>query len=380
MSPGLEQLDYIGSWRFGQALSVILGLGLAGVVPFAVLAARLVASRRLRATDAESARTFDGSTKPLAAGAGCEVKGVVEPDSTASPVAEVEIVQEANDHTLRNSKWHTWEERQRDVRVRPFYLRCDDGQVVLVEPSRDVLVIDDLELVATPHLPRRRIQRCVVDAGETVVVYGDLHRAHHPRAQGTYRDAGEGFVLRAPDAGRMVLATDAIKVRHSERAASLHTWFRFCGALWLAFAMFVLAPFALAITVGRHENARLDWESNVVIGGNVLSQNHHVETVTTAERKIAGDVPPETFEAIRKAHFWAEGPVSVPVILNPPPFGGYLGREPSLGVAPVIGSLFAWAFLFFALWAHHRTKYAWYDREKLSEEGGPGHYEEVRTG
>jgi hypothetical protein len=104
------------------------------------------------------------------------VPGVATPlddDRTGQPFIELSIEQHGVQRHTKNGHYVAWSETSRALRDRPFLLRCDNGELVRVEPSGRVDLIDRLDQThRLSHADRRRSARIV--EGEPVWIRGEL--------------------------------------------------------------------------------------------------------------------------------------------------------------------------------------------------------------
>src|SRR5690606_27641955 len=188
-------LDIVPAGHAPEWLSALVtyGLGVAGYLAIFVFAVQgaLRWSRRAKLADASV-----DPTRPLAPGAAIVV-GVAEPWPDASPAVRVEIWPEGSEPESSGSVTHVGAEKNQRMHVRPFYPRRPSGERVLVEPTREALLLDALDGLV--QLSRsRRVRTAELTPGETVIASGVLARAVRvgaPGEGGGYRDGSLGWVL-----------------------------------------------------------------------------------------------------------------------------------------------------------------------------------------
>ncbi len=261
----IAPLGYAPAWL---SVLVTYGLGVAGYLAIFVFAVQgaLRWSRRAKLSDASV-----DPTRPLAPGEAIVV-GVVEPWPDASPAVRVEIEQEGSEQESSGSWTHVWAEKNRRMNVRPFYLRRASGERVLVEPTREALLLDALDGLI--HLSRsRRIRTAELTPGETVIATGVLGRAARvgaPGEGGGYRDGALGWVLKPSARERMVLSTEPLGARFLNRARrgavrALVTALVFCGVhtVLLGYHLRVFRGVTVVGTLVEHRHyTRVDSEGD----------------------------------------------------------------------------------------------------------------------
>lgn len=148
------------------------------------------------------------------------VEGVVQHEQGEAVAVRVEIDQLGHESENSGSWSHRWTEIGRTVHARPFLLRHASGQTIRVEPTQDVLLIDEMDGVVLIDLThRKRVAELVL--GERVFVDGLLSLDHTPQAAGGGYRGGRGFVLRAPPSELMLLSSEPMGERFRRRARIL---------------------------------------------------------------------------------------------------------------------------------------------------------------
>jgi hypothetical protein len=137
----------------------------------------------------------------------------------------VQIEQRGTEETNKGHTTHTWTEVRRVLTASPFYLRCQDGARVLVQPDERVALHDDLTDIHRDG-PTTRTRRAVLEAGDRVHVIGELRGASSPggRRAAVYRGTAEGPVLGPPPLGRVVISTEQPGDTEAKRAAFHRRW------------------------------------------------------------------------------------------------------------------------------------------------------------
>ncbi|MDC3962269.1 hypothetical protein [Polyangium jinanense] len=188
------------------------------------------------------------------------VAGTVELAQGESDAVRVTITQDGSEQADKNNhKTHTWVEKEREIRARPFYLRHDTGARVRVEPPEDVLLVDTLDQKEWLH-PTRRKLRAELLPGERVVVEGRLHKAPDPEGIGEtagYREAATmGWMMKPSPQKGMHISTESLSRRHELRARAF-----FWTCVWVVFLGFVmnvpLATYRARVFLGENVVATL---------------------------------------------------------------------------------------------------------------------------
>jgi hypothetical protein len=186
----------------------LLGLALLGFA--LVRRAQAIGRARLAAATAKDAAA------PLHLGP-CVIAGTVLAEGEGAPIT-VEIEQTGREWTTnkRRTRWeHRWSEQRRKVTVRPFYVAREGGERVRIEPNDRAFLVDKLDrTVDTGH--RVRLRSAQLSAGERVYISGEMVRASDP-GLGGYREGAEGWILRPPRDGRMLVSTEPLDARHRDR-------------------------------------------------------------------------------------------------------------------------------------------------------------------
>lgn len=202
----------------------VLGNGLMTALFFSALGLSAFHRRRARAE-----RAFDPKA-PLRDGAAVIFGEVECPPGHEGPVVLLEIQQQGTQQTRKGNTSHQWREVDREVRVSPFIVRCDDGTRVQVEPDDHVVIEDDL-VVLVQDGRTSRARRAVISAGDRVHITGELRGASKPGArEDGYRGGGRGPVLSPPRRDRMVISKEPPGETAEGRA-------RFHGKWAIAFAI-----------------------------------------------------------------------------------------------------------------------------------------------
>ena len=218
-----------GAWQFvseghlGVGLSsfCVDVLGTCGLLAVAAYALSRWLRERRAAARADASFNPDVGLVPGRA----IVLGTVEREQGANVAVRVELEMEGTEHESSGSWSFKWTEKDRRVRVHPFYLRHASGARIRVEPDDNVMLVDAMDGVVKVNLTKRlRVAELMPD--EKVFAIGELKYAQDPEAQTRgYRGRAEGYLLVPPRRGRMLLASEPLGARFARRASS-RAWTR----------------------------------------------------------------------------------------------------------------------------------------------------------
>jgi hypothetical protein len=299
LSPGSSHLfaDLIlGGW-----LLVVVGCAAA----FA-----LFAWARARRLDAEVWRRRGLRPGPIL------LPGVAEPadgqrEEAPAPFVELTITQEGKEQRHKNSYSVCWTEVARSLSSRPFGLRTESGDHVLVEPGQRIELVDGLDETLPMGAGRRRRDARIV-AGERLWIRGVLSRGGQG-GEGPYRGGGgEGrWTLRPPARGALFISSEPV-ANEARGEVRLHAWF--AGVFVALLAICQLALFR------PYHRLRADGVQTV---GTVVSKNtyttkhkngvtrHYQLTVTYDvaghERRFTGDTSVGAYRLVN-------GGTSIPIL------------------------------------------------------------------
>jgi hypothetical protein len=369
--------DFIPPTAFGPLVGWVfcvgvLGLGAGSLIVFFFLRARSL----VRAQEREHALLHDGAEKPLTIGSARVVKGRVEVDGADDVAVGVEITQVVRNHTSKGNRWHTWEEAYRRVRSKPFYLVRGDGQTVYVEPGESALVVDSLETKYPTDMPIGRVRWADVRREEIFYAYGDLVEGLHPRAQEGYR-GGPGWMLRRPPSGRMLLATEAIRDRYKGRVSFLRRAGLFLAVTFCALHAVFTAPFVAASLFGTHTTAEVTSSGQYMTRTKGNTTTHYWITVRADDGFTLKEyVERDLYDVLANAK--ARGPVTVPLLRVGSWEGAcFVGDQPYVYGAWVFFGTVGLVITLLVMRFTYTTSFAWYDRKKVNEHGGPGHWDKT---
>lgn len=197
-----------------------------GTLGFLALAGAAFARSVSKSAEARAADASAEEPAPLAVG-DIVLFGTVEYARDENVAVRVEVDQHGEESESSGVWSHKWTETKRRVLVAPFYLKLSSGERVRVEPSADVLLVDSMDGKIRVDLTHR-IRSAELTPGETVFAAGTLVRAVDPESAaggGGYRSPGEGFVLRPPRSGKMLLSSEPLGNRFRERSRFHRSWF-----------------------------------------------------------------------------------------------------------------------------------------------------------
>lgn len=237
--------DLMSENHVGPLISSFLVDGVGTLGFLALFGAALYARARKQAEARSAEASFDGA-KPLVPGE-VVLFGEVERAEGAETAVRVEVDQAGEDHETSGSWSHRWTEKGRRVLVEPFYVRLGSGDRVRVEPRDDVFLVDEMDGVIRVDL-KTRVRYAELTPGERVYASGTLSRAQDPESPPAagYRSGREGFVLRPPRGGRMLLSSQPLGERFLERARFHGRW-----AKWILLCAFVFHALVLGFHLRR---------------------------------------------------------------------------------------------------------------------------------
>ncbi len=357
--------------RASVGCSRVVGLvgvqgGLATLVATALFFAWM---HRLRS---RSQRAFDPRAA-LANGASV-LFGVVEAETDQDrPVISVRIQQRGREWQNKGAWSHQWAETEREVTVRPFYLRRDDGQRVRIEPDLAVALHDALSRtlrVATSV----RTRTAELTVGERVHIAGTVFGVGRSIGGGAYRETMTEPVMRAPRTGRMVVSTEPPGDTEASR-----TRFHFGWAAGLLTAL--MASVALM----------LSFDAIVVDGRTVIATPTHTRFWETWVQPKNGRGYWSPHWAVRASAPWGEGRTisveddcservwscasagecDVPfVVAEHAPGYQLIGTAPSVNSGLLVLCMIGASILGLGYWASAMQTRPWYQKRKVVEGGG----------
>lgn len=370
-----ESMDFSNPTHFSTGVSALLFvlLGLFSLLlPFlGVLGRGVEAARRAKALRVACS---EGKTA-LRAGYAF-LAGTVETDGDGTVAARVAVTQEARNHSKKKKKWHTWDEVSRTTDALPFYVACDSGELVRVEPGGDVLVVDTLERVE-PISSRSRKRVSELSRGERIHVGGVLRQGFSPRGQRTdaYRDAGSrGWVLTPRRGERMVLSVEPLFERHARRGRFLVRASMFFVAAAIASWGLLFGDYARTLVLGEAVVLDATRPSTWTTRAKNRTTVHHgvvVDVPTAAGASaIRIEIPRAAYDHVVRTG----GRARVPAVVVPGSMTAlYLGDRPTLPFGGTMLFVVAYALSCWGLFAYYaRSVVPWYEKKKLVEYGGVG--------
>lgn len=202
----------------------------------------------LRATfrslrNARLARVPDAARVDGASGEGV-YKGKVARAEDAEVAMRVEIDQAGTESETSGEYSWKWTETNRRVEFAPFYLVRKDGTRLRVEPTEGAYLVDDLDRkIRVKDDFRTKVAELV--EGEYVWIAGVVTEGPDPESREGrgYRGAGMGKILRAPRARPLLISSEPLGARYSQRAR-FHARFAAALVLVLIACAAMVAPYA----------------------------------------------------------------------------------------------------------------------------------------
>ena len=349
---------------FMSALTVaVIGvLALPGLLAFALANVR---AARIRAWEARKAED-GGKAATLRPGKVVLTGKVMGAPGTA--VVTITIWQSGREYTVKNGRRHKWTEINREVDARPFTLELETGEEVLVEPGKDVFLVDYLGTLERPAA-HERTRVAVLRPGETVHVEGRLVA---PPRSGPYRAGGTPFTLRAAPGERLLISVEHLQQRHLDRAEFHRKWVIGLTAAIAALHVGLFAPYWAESILGHVEELPVQ-ETHTWTTTNKGHQTPHYGirvTPSTAAGAILEEVSAHAFTEIYAAKGKRE--IQVPIIVVPGFVFIGLGERPTLNGFACVLPWFAVLGIIIGYFATARHVRPWYEREKVIDDGeGP---------
>ncbi len=211
-------------------VSVIV-LAISAVVGF-------VRAGRRSAVAARAEASVGGKAPPLLEAGDVVLTGIVRHLADHDIAVKVSITQDG-DETESSGRWsHSWTEVDREIVVAPFLLELSGGELVRVEPPRNVDVADALDQKVWINRNKRVLSAELVP-GEQIHVRGRLGRSDIAVPSTAYREVAWGWSLTGATA-QMLLSSEPLGAGLRQRAG-FHRNFA-----WLALGMLVASQLSLA--------------------------------------------------------------------------------------------------------------------------------------
>ncbi|MDI1444053.1 hypothetical protein [Polyangium sp. 6x1] len=360
--------DLMSENHLGPLFSSLLVDGVGTLGFLALFAAALLARTRKRAEARAAEASFDGE-RSLVPGEAM-LFGKVERAEGSETTVRVEVDQEGEESESSGVWSHKWTEKNRRVLVAPFYLRLASGDRVRIEPRDDVFLVDEMDGLVRVDL-KSRTRYAELTPGEGVYASGVLSRALDPEAQpgAAYRSGREGFVLRPPRSGRMLLSSQPLGERFHERARFHGRWAMWIVLSALAFHIMFLG-YHIRRWAGRDTTATIQKLDHYVTESDDTITHHYRVWLSPREGVSVDD------EVEQEDFAWMHEGQILPVRL----VEGALASNTTIGGHLTVHHL-AWSVvpLLFGVWLTYRLREnatrPWYEREVVDT--GSGKLEET---
>jgi len=261
-------------------------------------------------------------------------------------------------------RWsHRWMESDRRTLAQPFYVREPGGRRIRVEAAADVRIVDDLDEVIRLS-EDRRTRVAAISPGEEVYVFGVLGKGRDPEMAASYRDGGQGPVLRSPDAAHMLIATTS-PAAGFRASARVHAIWVVVFILLASVFQFVHLMHSVRVAAGETASATVLATPTYPTKGNKGAIYHHFAVKTRAP---GGSV----FEDEVEEEDWAKLSEGSPIaIVHVPGRQGYeiLGDRSTVHIASGLVPLIACVFFFFGYLGHRQAIRPWHERSSIQNDG-----------
>jgi hypothetical protein len=370
----IDTLDFLAPGAMATAPFVMVAGLLLGALPVWAVVWMLAKARGMTVQGALVAgRLAKRASWPLSAGPGRVVRGKVEPLGAEELAASVTVVQEARNITSKQARSHEWREVSRESVAVPFALVRDDGQRVRVEPGKDLLLVDALVTEAPDPTSKQRVRRAEATRGEMFCAYGELHKHAGPEG-GAYRANAEPWVLRPPrGTGRVLLTSAPLDDRFVERAKVLRQGAILVGLVVALFHAVVTVPLVAEVRRAEHAYAAYD---KTICPRDPRARTQCVVSVAVKPGVLrAGTAPYRAAKALEASQLLGPQRLQVPVLIDRrtgqlSALGHDVGANPWLLALGALVLLAAFGWIRFA----YLRALPWYDRRRLVEPGGAGHW------
>ncbi len=290
------------------------------------------------------------------------IGGCVETDD-GGPAIRIEIDQAGTEQKHKNTWSHVWRETARRVHVRPFCVRLDNDQRVLVIPDEKVKIVDDMQTESSKNNTRLRVSE--VSSGERVWIRGILSREGRDGGSVTaYRGGEAPFVLRRSRFEPVDVSSGTLTTRYAR-------WRRFYRASAITFAVLLTLTHVVAFSsyymqcvFGRVETATITGTSTYVTTSKSSKTTHYVIEAKLADgTKLKDEVASSIYVAARDKKI-----VQVPFRYIP--FARFIH---SIGVSAVASTGWIVVVLMVAMVATivlalvRRSSVAWYEQRRVVE-------------
>lgn len=212
--------DVFARSDLGPVASAIAAV-VASVLPVLLAVSCFLRARKRRRLAASEAAMLEHSQDRGSALAEGEIllSGVVEHAPDHDVAVRVDVTQHGTESESSGSWSYRWEEVDREIIVKPFYVRLADGTRVRVLAPSNVEVADALDRKVLISNTERVLSAELVP-GEAIHAHGRLERGENvvPHREAGYRDAPREWQL-VPSNGRMLLSSEPLGLGMSKRAA-----------------------------------------------------------------------------------------------------------------------------------------------------------------
>jgi hypothetical protein len=208
-------MDVYAEWAMPPMLAMLVVAGSLLALGLGVYAGAVRARRRsLLAATAEA--SVGDEPPPLVEGLDVVLSGIVRHHEDHDVAVKVAITQSGSESESSGSWSHSWIEIDREIILAPFLLELASGQLVLVEPPKNVDVADALDQKVWIDRNKRVLSAELVP-GEQIFARGRLERSDRAAPGGVYRDVQWGWALRPTD-GQMLLSSEPLGAGLRKRA------------------------------------------------------------------------------------------------------------------------------------------------------------------
>lgn len=305
------------------------------------------------------------------------LSGVVEYEDGAGEAVRVEVDQDGSERESSGSWSHTWTETRRRVKVRPFFLRLDDGRRVRVLPSQNVAFVDALDRKILVNRTKRTLVAELVPE-ERIFLRGELELPQ--RGGGAYRGDGQA-TLRPPRGEKMLISSEPLGERLDRRAAFHRRW------AYVFFAVLAVAEILLSGFHRRWIGGRAETLEVVALEHKVEKDSEgddvHTYLVTLASLRGAAWYRPQLVEEIDGDDYARLQERDTVAVWRGPARMGFdadqIGSHPSLHAAAVVSLFWVPLGLWLAYAATRSQSRPWYRRTvtsghsgRLPDVGAPG--------
>lgn len=235
-------MDVYAEWAFPPVLAMFVVAGSLLALVIGVVVASLRARRRtLLAAGAEA--SVGDEPPPLVEGSDVVLSGIVRHHKEHEVAVKVSVTQSGTESESSGSWSHSWIEIDREIILAPFLLELSSGQLVLVEPPKNVDVADALDQKVWINRNKRVLSAELVP-GEQIYARGRLERSDQATPGGAYREVTWGWAL-GPTSGQMLLSSEPLGAGMRQRAR-----FHRRNA-WFALVLLVATQLSLVWFYGR---------------------------------------------------------------------------------------------------------------------------------